>query len=151
MSWRSGYCNPRSCARSDAVVINKRINHTDCNPRSCARSDAIPAGHMLSCQYCNPRSCARSDLLAGPRASSKPILQPTLLCEERYREWVASAATSIATHAPVRGAIGKRGECRVAQVIATHAPVRGAIRPAGSGRRRQDYCNPRSCARSDSR
>ena len=33
--------------------------------------------------------------------------------------------------------------------IATHAPVRGAIWQDWAADHRRDYCNPRSCARSD--
>ena len=56
----------------------------------------------------------------------------------------------IATHAPVRGAIGGGDRHRGTDRIATHAPVRGAMLCRISAIPPCDDCNPRSCARSDS-
>ena len=105
-----------------------RWSRNYCNPRSCTRSDCSQFAALEKRKDCNPRSCTRSD--GSPRLSPRQLLQ-------------------IATHAPVRGATGVRSMMRFAASIATHAPVRGATarlyEPLGC----EEYCNPRSCTRSD--
>ena len=59
---------------------------------------------------------------------SPRLLQPTLLCEERFGPPDQGVVGKIiATHAPVRGAIRDEHYGRFYLFIATHAPVRGAM------------------------